>query len=127
LLRKEARLIEIFENDRGNGRFGHRVGTWGLCATQGGCGPSCAKRRKIDPLPGNLLGYLAQKARSFSAWPFSIGTNEFCFYRPVEFTVEDMPPTICHVPCVRVHVCVIRSLSALISAPVLFAHVALTR
>jgi hypothetical protein len=65
LLRKEARLIEIFENDRGDGRFGHGVGNWGLCATQGGCRSSSAKRRKIDPLRGNLLGYLARKARSF--------------------------------------------------------------
>ena len=60
MLRKEARLIEIFENDRGDGRFGYGVGTWGLCATQGGRGPSCAKRRKVAPLRGNfVVDYLA--------------------------------------------------------------------
>jgi hypothetical protein len=51
-----------------------------LCATQGGRRPSYAEGRKIDPLRGNfVVGYLAQKARSFSAWPFSIGMNEFEF------------------------------------------------
>ena len=34
---------------------------------------------------------------------------------------------ICHAVRVRVHVCVIRSLSVLTSAPVLFAQVALIR
>ena len=34
---------------------------------------------------------------------------------------------ICHMPCVRIHVCVIRNLSVLTSAPVLFVHVALIR
>ena len=71
MLRKEAIWIEIFENDRGVGRFGHGVGTWGLCATQGGCRPSYAKRWKIDPLRGNLLwANLAQKARSFFGLAF---------------------------------------------------------
>ena len=60
MLRKEAIWIEIFENDRGVGHFGHSVGTWGLCATQGGCRSACAERRKIDPLPGNfVVDYLA--------------------------------------------------------------------
>ena len=54
MLRKEARLIEIFENDRGNGRFGNGVGTWGLCATQGGCDSTYGENRKINPVPGNL-------------------------------------------------------------------------
>jgi hypothetical protein len=76
LLRKEAIWIEIFENDRGDGRFGHGVGTWGLCATQGGCRSSYAERRKIDPLRGNLFGgYLAQKARSFFGLAFFYGNG----------------------------------------------------
>jgi hypothetical protein len=71
LLRKEAIWIEIFENDRGGGRFGHGVGTWGLCATQGGCRPSYAERRKIDPAARQfVVGYLAQKARSFFGLAF---------------------------------------------------------
>ena len=61
MLRKEAIWIEIFENDRGDDGFGHGVGTWGLCATQGGCRPSYAKRWKIDPLRGNLLGAISLK------------------------------------------------------------------
>ena len=61
MLRKEAIWIEIFENDRGNGRFGHGVGTGGLCATQGGCRPSYAEGRKIDPLRGNLLWAISPK------------------------------------------------------------------
>jgi len=73
LLRKEARLIEIFENDRGDGRFGYGVGSWGLCATQGGCRSSSAKRREIDPLRGNLLWAISPKRPGrFSTWPFSI-------------------------------------------------------
>jgi hypothetical protein len=63
LLRKEARLIEIFENDRGIGRFGHRVGAWGLCATQGGCRSSCAEGWKIDTLPGNFVGLSRPKGQ----------------------------------------------------------------
>ena len=61
MLRKEAIQIEIFENDRGDGRFGYGVGTWGLCATQGGCRSACAERRKIDPERGNLLWAISPK------------------------------------------------------------------
>jgi hypothetical protein len=32
-------------------------------------------------------------------------------YLPSAFTGEDMPPMICHVPSLRIHVCVIRNLS----------------
>jgi hypothetical protein len=84
LLRKEAIWIEIFENDRGDGRFGHGVGTWGLCATQGGGGATTTKKelRKIaSGAQQFVVGHLAQKARSFfRPGLFSIGTNDFCFY-----------------------------------------------
>ena len=62
----------------------------------------------------DLEKYRALWHENFVGWPFA-------------FTGEDMPPMICQVPCVRVHVCVIRNLSVLTSAPVLFAHVALIR
>ena len=67
MLRKEAIWIEIFENDRGVGRFGHVVGTWGLCATQGGGGAATTKKelRKIaSGAQQFVVGHLAQKARS---------------------------------------------------------------
>lgn len=48
-------------------------------------------------------------------------------YLPSGFRGADMPPMICHVPCVRIHVCVIRNLSVLTSAPSPLAHVALIR
>jgi hypothetical protein len=48
-------------------------------------------------------------------------------YLPSAFTGEDMPPMICHVPPARIHVCVIRNLSVLTSAPSPLAHRALIR
>ena len=48
-------------------------------------------------------------------------------YLPSEFTGADMPPMICQLSCVRIHVCVIRNASVLTSAPSLLAQVALIR
>ena len=66
MLRKEAIWIEIFENDRGVGRFGYVVGIWGLCATQRGDATTTKKElRKIaSGAQQFVVGHLAQKARS---------------------------------------------------------------
>ena len=101
---------------------------------------ACAQHKEVMPFPTQkelrkidsgtqqfVVGHLALKARSFFGLAFFLRTNKFCSTAPSGFTGEDMPPMICHVPCVRVHVCVIRILSVLTSAPVLFAHVALIR
>ena len=72
MLRKEAIWIEIFENDRGVGRFGYVVGIWGLCATQRGDATTTKKElRKIaSGTQQFVVGHLAQKARSFFGLAF---------------------------------------------------------
>jgi len=72
LLRKEAIWIEIFENDRGVGRFGYVVGIWGLCATQRGDATTTKKelREIASGTQQFVVGHLAQKARSFFGLAF---------------------------------------------------------
>ena len=107
MLRKEAIQIEIFENDRGDGRFGLGVGTWGLCATQGGGGPSSAKRRKIVPLRGNLLWAISPKRPGrFRPGLFFMATNGILFLlasciRGRGHATNDLPRVVRSSPRVR--------------------------
>src|SRR5262249_36672832 len=50
-----------------------------------------------------------------------------CGYLSSAFMGADMPPMISHVPCQRIHVCVIRNASVLASAPSPLSHIALIR
>ena len=72
------------------------------------------------------MGGFAQKGQVVFGLAF-FRPNKFCRYWPSAFTGEDMPPMICHVPCVLSQVCVIRILSVLTTAPAAFAHANLMR
>ena len=75
LLRKEARLIEIFESDHDRGRNGQRFGTRGLCANEGSAATSDSQ--KIITAAGCLfVGGFAQEARSCFDLAFS--PRAFC-------------------------------------------------
>ena len=121
--------IETIEKDYGRGFSGHCIGTWGLCTAQRGDATTTKKglRKIASGTQQFVVGHLAQKARSRFGLAFFFKTNKFSCYWSLAFTGEDMPPMTCHVPCIRIHVCVIRILSVLISAPALFAHVKLIR